>query len=224
MGRKLTIKVPALGESVSGILELPKDAFCLMVLAHGAGAGMQHTFMEKLADSLKASGIGTLRFNFVYMEKGGGRPDYPPKAHAVCRAAVDRAKDYAEKAGIPVVAAGKSFGGRMFSQMAAKGAPDISALVYYGFPLHAPGKDGTERAAHLKDVKAPMLFLQGSRDALAREDLIREVSKGLRHATLQVLEGADHSFKVLKSVGMTHDEVIADLAMRSAGWLRKKLL
>ena len=224
MARSLKIKIAGSEEHVSGLLQLPRDALCIMALAHGAGAGMQHKFMSSLADALEGQGVGTLRFNFHYMERGGGRPDFPKVAHKALHAAIAKALPYSVKAGIPVVAGGKSFGGRMFSQLAAMDTdPGFQALVYFGFPLHAPGKPGVSRADHLRDIKLPMLFLQGTRDTLAQEDLIREVSKGLRRATLQMVDGADHGFHMLKKSGISDEEAIKDLAARSANWLRKKL-
>lgn len=221
MKRNLKIQIPQ-AESVSAILQIPDDAWCLMVFAHGAGAGMNHNFMQQVANKLEKKGIGTLRFNFLYMEKGGGRPDLPHIAHGVLGAAVARAREYADK--IPVVGGGKSFGGRMFSQLMSTDNPtDISAIVFFGFPLHAPGKPGKERAGHLTKVKVPMLFLQGTRDSLANLDLIKEVSKSLRKATLFVLEGGDHSFKVPKKTGLTEGQVLDKLVDETAGWLRKKL-
>jgi len=223
MKRNLKIQLEQ-GESVSGIVQMPEKASCLMVLAHGAGAGMGHRFMQDLADRLEKTGIATLRINFLYMEKGGGRPDLPHVAHKVLRAAVERAHTYADKAGIPVVGAGKSFGGRMFSQLMASDNPaGISALVFYGFPLHAPGKQGKERADHLSKVKIPMLFLQGSRDTLADIDLIGEVTKGLKKATLKIVDQGDHSFHVPRKSGKTDGEVMDYLVTQTASWLGKKL-
>jgi predicted alpha/beta-hydrolase family hydrolase len=220
MKRKIKIKVPEL-DSVSGIIQMPEDAWCLMVLAHGAGAGMEHQFMEETASRLGQSGIGTLRFNFLYMENGGGRPDLPHVAHTVIDAAVSRAHEYTDG---PVVGGGKSFGGRMFSQIMAKAdPPDVDALVFYGFPLHAPGKPGSERAAHLNDVKIPMLFLQGTRDTLAQEDLISGVVKGLKKGTIVKIDGGDHSFRVPKKSGKTASAVMDEMTDSVAGWLRKNL-
>ena len=223
MARRIKIRLPG-DDTVSGLIDLPSSATCLMVLAHGAGAGMEHIFMSQLADALASHHIGSLRFNFRYMERGGGRPDYPNVAHQVIRAAIDRAHHYADPMGIPVVGGGKSFGGRMLSQVAAKDEdPGVSALVFYGFPLHAPGKPGSERAAHLQDVRISMLFLQGTRDTLAQEPLIRQVCKDLRRARLCMFEGADHGFHMLKRSGVTDLEMRDRLALESAKWLSKKL-
>lgn len=224
MSRIIKIPVPDIDEKVSGIVSVPEDAICIMALAHGAGAGMEHAFMTALAEALADQGIGTLRFNFPYKEKGGKRPDSPKIAHATQRAALNRAKEYADKAGVPVVAGGKSFGGRMFSQLAAQDEQfGAQAIVYFGFPLHAPGRPGTDRADHLKDIKVPMLFLQGTRDTLATPDLIKEVSKKLRRGTLKMIEGADHGFHMLKRSGISDEETIDRLASEARKWLDKKL-
>jgi len=223
MKRGIKIKISQ-DESVRGILQMPDDAWCLMVLAHGAGAGMEHPFMQQVADRLENSGVATLRVNFLYMEKGGGRPDLPRVAQRVLRAAVERAHTYADKNGIAVIGAGKSFGGRMFSHlMASSDPPVLSALVFFGFPLHAPGKQGKERADHLYKVKVPMLFLQGTRDTLAQIDLINEVVKGLRKASITIVDHADHSFHVPKKSGQTDAQVLDYVAEQSTQWLRKKL-
>lgn len=225
-GMKRNIKITIdPGQSVSGIVQIPDDAWCLMVLAHGAGANMQHAFMQGIADRLAQAGIGTLRFNFLYMEQGGGRPDLPHVAYSVLRAATARALEYAAEHAIPVVGAGKSFGGRMFSQLMAAGedVPAIRALVFFGYPLHAPGKPGIERAAHLSEVKVPMLFLQGTRDTLAQIDMMRDVTKSLRKATLEVFEDADHGFHVPKRSGKTDDQVLDACIDTVARWLRKRI-
>ncbi|HLF62230.1 MAG TPA: alpha/beta family hydrolase [Saprospiraceae bacterium] len=223
MKRNIRIHLPH-GESVSAIIQLPDEAWCMMVLAHGAGVGMDHSFMQQIANRFEKAGIATLRFNFLYMEKGGGRPDLPHVAYNVLRAAIAKAQDYSSKETLPLVGAGKSFGGRMFSQlMSAEELPGVSALVFFGFPLHAPGKPGKERADHLAHVKVPMLFLQGTRDTLAQPDLIKEVTDGLRKATLAVIKEGDHSFHVPKKSGMSDAQVLDDLVELTSTWLRKKL-
>lgn len=213
--RKLKINISEEIGSVSALLQLPEDATALLVLSHGAGAGMTHAFMEALAEQLALNKVATLRFNFAYMEKGGA-PDRPKKAHPAIKAAVKKALKYAD--GLTLIAGGKSFGGRMTSQVAALGElPEaVKGIVYFGYPLHAPGKPGTERAAHLADITVPQLFLQGTRDTLARFDLIEEVCNGLNTATLVKMEGGDHSFKTLKKSGITHEESIARLAVETA--------
>ncbi|MCB0563022.1 MAG: dienelactone hydrolase family protein [Phaeodactylibacter sp.] len=218
--RKLKINLSKEIGTVSSLLLLPEDAFALLVLSHGAGAGMEHPFMEMLAQQLAAHKVGTLRFNFAYMEKGGRAPDRPPKAHLAIKAAVKKALKFAD--GLTLLAGGKSFGGRMTSQVAAKGELEpVKGIVYYGFPLHAPGKPGIERAAHLSDVNVPQLFLQGTRDTLARFDLMEAVCEKLEQARLVKIEGGDHSFKTLKRSGITHEEAVQRLAEETAGFAAK---
>lgn len=211
-GRPVKVKVPGVDGGVSGVLQRPGDASCLYVFAHGAGAGMRHAFMEELSGLLAAAGVATLRFNFPYMEARKRRPDTPRLLTATVRAAVDKARALAPE--LPLLAGGKSMGGRMTSQAAAaEPLPAVAGLVFVGFPLHAPGRTGTSRADHLRDVNVPLLFLQGTRDALADIELMRQVSAGLpgRRGKLHVVEGGDHSFKVLKRSGRTHDDVMAEL-------------
>jgi predicted alpha/beta-hydrolase family hydrolase len=205
---------------VSALLRGPDDPRALLVLAHGAGAGMRHPFMERMAEELSQRDIATLRYQFPYMEAGKRRPDRPPVARATVRAAV--AEAVAAGGGVPVYAGGKSFGGRMTSQAAAEGPlPGVAGLVFLGFPLHAVGKPGAERAAHLAEVDAPMLFVQGTRDGLADLDLLRPVLDDLGdRATLHVVDGGDHSFKVLKRSGRTEDEVFAEIGDAVAGFIR----
>lgn len=218
--KRLSLPVSEAVGTVSALLLLPEDAFALLVLSHGAGAGMEHAFMEQLAQALAAQKVGTLRFNFAYMEKGGGAPDRPEKAYAVIKAAVQEALKHAK--GLTLLAGGKSFGGRMTSQMAANGAlEEVQGIVYVGFPLHAAGKPDTKRAAHLAAIKQPQLFLQGTRDTLAEIDLIKEVCNNLAQAHLVIIEGADHSFKLLKSAGMTHEQAIQRLAEETADFARR---
>ena len=217
--RKLKITISKEIGSVSALLLKPADSFALLVLSHGAGAPMNHVFMENLAQALAKEGVATLRFNFAYMERGGG-PDRPKKAHPAIKAAVKKAMKYAE--GLTLLAGGKSFGGRMTSQVAALGELEaVHGVVYYGFPLHAPGKEGTERANHLEDIKQPQLFLQGTRDSLANLDLMKNVSKKIRKAKLIIIEGGDHSFKMLKRSGVSEEEVMKKLAVETAKFARK---
>ncbi len=213
--QRLKIQVSEEIGEVSALLLLPEAATALLVLGHGAGANMEHAFMEELAQRLAANGVGSLRYNFPYMEKGGGPPDRPKVAHPTVAAAVRKAASLAN--GRKLLAGGKSFGGRMTSQVAAEGGlGEATGIVYYGFPLHTPGKPGTERANHLSDIKVPQLFLQGTRDTLAEFDLIEEVCKGLKLATLMKMEGGDHSFKTLKSTGISHSDAIEQLAKETA--------
>ena len=200
---------------VSAELMVPEKMKALLVLAHGAGAGMQHTFMVTLSKELAAEGVGTLRYNFPYMENKKGRPDVPAVAEKTVEAAIAQANKLFPK--VAIYAGGKSFGGRMTSQYTSKNNPDfLKGLIFFGFPLHAPGKQGTDRAAHLSDVKKPMLFLQGTRDALADLDLMKQVTSKLKNTTLSIFEGADHSFKAGKNV------LIPELVKVSAEWIGKQ--
>jgi predicted alpha/beta-hydrolase family hydrolase len=203
--------------SVSGLLLLPKDATALYVMAHGAGAGMRHRFMEAMAAEQAGRGIGTLRYQLPYMETGQKRPDSPSILLATVRAAITRAAELAP--GLPLFAGGKSMGGRMTSGAAAESPlPGVKGLVFLGFPLHQPGKPSVTRAEHLAAVPVPMLFIQGTRDSLADLDLVRTVLAGLPRATLHVVDGGDHSFAVPKRSGRTGGEVLADLAGRILEW------
>ena len=205
---------------VSGILLRPTDAWAGYVLAHGAGAGMRHRFMEGIAQALSRRGIATLRYQFPYVESGGKRPDPPAVLEATVRAAVAAAREIMP--GLPLVAGGKSLGGRMTSNAQAKHPlPGVSGLVFLGFPLHPPKQPGERRADHLEAVDLPMLFLQGTRDALAQLDLITGVCHRLgSKATLHVVEGADHSFAVLKRSGRSEAEVMDELTDTLVGWCR----
>jgi hypothetical protein len=183
---------------------------------------MQHPFLETIADRLAARGIATLRYQFPYMEAGGGRPDPPAVAEATVQAAVAKARELVPD--LPLVAGGKSFGGRMTSNRAAHGAlPGVVGIVFLGFPLHAPKKPDVNRAEHLKQVGLPMLFLQGTRDTLADLDLITSLCSELSHATLHVVEGGDHSFAVPKRLGRSGAEVVEELAAAIGEWCRSIL-
>lgn len=196
--KKISIHISDSLGSVSGEVIAGAAAMkALYVFAHGAGAGMNHPFMVKLSSALANGGIGSLRYNFPYMENGKKRPDPPAIAERTVVRAVETAIDLFPD--VPLLAGGKSFGGRMSSQAASKGIhAAVKGLVFTGFPLHAAGKPDIERAAHLASIHLPMLFLQGTRDALARIDLIRQVCAKLPAATLQEFDGADHSFKAGK--------------------------
>lgn len=215
-----SLKVP-LGdsESVSGLLVVPAQPRACLVLAHGAGAGMSHPFMNAIAGELATCAIATLRYQFPYMEKGTKRPDPPRVAHAAVRAAVDAAAS--ELPGLPLFAGGKSFGGRMTSQaQAASALPNVRGLVFVGFPLHPAGQPSSERATHLDAVALPMLFLQGTRDELADLALVRALVDRLgARATLRIVADADHSFHVRKSSGWSDAQVIAELARATADWI-----
>jgi len=214
----LSIDVPDVG-SVSGLLLKPDCATSLFVFGHGAGAGMQHAFMEAAASALAARGIATLRYQFPYMEAGRRAPDRAGRLIQTVRAAVEVAGQLAGD--LPILAGGKSMGGRMTSMAAAERAlPGVRGLMFFGFPLHGVGKPPTtDRGIHLADVGLPMLFLQGTRDRLADLDLLRPVVADLRpRCTLHVVEGADHGFHVLKRSGRTDQEVMDELAGAAASW------
>lgn len=205
---------------VSGLLLRPPDPWAGYVLAHGAGAGMEHPFLEAVARALTTRGIATLRYQFPYTEAGGRRPDPPGVLLATVRAAVARARELMP--GLRLFAGGKSMGGRMTSNAAAERPLEgVSGLVFLGFPLHPPKRPAIDRAEHLARVTLPMLLLQGTRDDLADLELIRQVSAGVGpRATLHVVEGADHSFAVLKRSGRTGAEVLEELADTIAEWAR----
>lgn len=205
--------------NVSALLMRPEAARACYVLAHGAGAGMRHASMEAIAMGLAERGIATLRYQFPFMEKGSKRPDPPALAQATVRAAVAEAAVVC--AGLPLFAGGKSFGGRMTSQAQAKAPLEgVRGLAFFGFPLHPAGKPSAERADHLTQVKMPMLFLQGTRDALAELRLLEPLVKGLgREATLHLVEGADHSFHVLKSSGRNDRDVLVEILDAFAAWV-----
>lgn len=185
------------GESISAEAYTPEKTEAVYIFAHGAGAGMNHAFMKELSRELATLHITTLRFNFLYMEQKKKRPDFPAVAHKAVEAAVNKAVEIFP--GVPLFAGGKSFGGRMTSQyQAARPAASLSGLIFTGFPLHPAGNPSIERADHLKKITLPMLFLQGTRDALAEQSLIQKVTSSLPLATLVEIEGADHSFKAGK--------------------------
>ena len=204
---------------VSALLMRPADADCLLVLGHGAGAGMQHPSMEALAVHLADRRIATFRYQFPYMEQGRGRPDYQPILLKTVRSAVSAASALSD--GLPLFAGGKSMGGRMTSLAASKDPlPAIRGIVFWGFPLHPAQKPGVERAEYLREVGVPLLFLQGTRDKMAPLDLLEPVCQDLLHTTtLHVVEGADHGFHVLKRSGRTEDEVQDELADATRSWM-----
>jgi uncharacterized protein len=210
--------------SVSAILVRPPDAWLLYVLAHGAGAGMRHRFLESVSGALAERGVATLRYQFPYLEAGRKRPDYPSVLQATVRGAVAKAAELEPE--LPIIAGGKSLGGRMTSgAAAATPLVGVRGLVFLGFPLHPPGQPGTSRADHLDRVDVPMLFLQGTRDSFARLDLITDVSEGLQpSATLHVVEGGDHSFSVPKRSGRTPSEVVGELVDTMVEWARSQVL
>lgn len=207
------------GGRVSGLLRCPAAARACSVLAHGAGAGMTHPFMAAVAAGLAARGVATLRYQFPYMERGSKRPDAPGLAQATIRAATAAASQFAP--GLPLIAVGKSYGGRMTSQaQAAAPLPGVRGIAFLGFPLHASGKPSSERGAHLVDVKVPMLFLQGERDRLADLQLLRPLVERLgTRATLKVFPDADHSFHVPARAARNDVEVMAEMLDAMALWI-----
>ncbi|HRP11592.1 MAG TPA: hypothetical protein PLK37_11195 [Terricaulis sp.] len=217
--KELKFKV---GDAETSALWLaPPDAKAAYVFAHGAGAGMAHKSMAAIAEGLAARGIATLRYNFLYMERGSKRPDAPPLAHAAVRAAVAQA--HALAADLPLFAGGRSFGGRMTSQaQALEPLAHVRGLIFFAFPLHPAGKPGDERAAHLRDVRTPMLFLQGDHDALAELDLLQPVVASLgERATLKLLAHADHSFHAPAKSGRKDGDVLTEALDAAAAWIAK---
>jgi uncharacterized protein len=204
---------------VSGLLRAPPRARACYVLAHGAGAGMTHPFLEAVAEGLGERGVATLRYQFPYMEQRGKRPDPPALAQATVRAAVAVAAR--QLPGLPLIAGGKSFGGRMTSQaQAAAALPDVRGLAFLGFPLHPAGRPSDERAKHLFDVRMPLLFLQGTRDALADLALLQPVIERLgAGATLRLFPEADHSFHVPARTGRKDAEVMQEMLDAMAEWI-----
>ncbi len=211
------------GARVSGLWLRPENARAAYVFAHGAGAGMTHKAMASNAAGLAARGVASLRYQFLYMEKGSKRVDPPALAHAVVRAATAEAARLAPD--LPLFAGGRSFGGRMTSQAHAKAPlPGVRGLAFIGFPLHPAGKPSIERAAHLAEVNVPMLLLQGTRDALAELDLLRPVAERLgARATLSLFDDADHSFHVPARTGRTDGEVEAQMLDAFADWISDTL-
>ena len=220
IGDKLRFAVQGKSE-VSALLVRPPAARWLLVLGHGAGAGMAHPFLERLAAELAKEEIATLRYQFPYMEERRRVPDRPEVLAATVAGAVRLAAETTP--GLPLLAGGKSMGGRMTSQ-AASGSllGPVKGLVFFGFPLHPPNRPGTKRAEHLAKVGVPMLFLQGTRDTLADLTLLRPICQRLGpRATLQIIPEADHSFHVLKKSGKTDAEVMTELAQTTASWANK---
>jgi len=209
--RQLRFTATASDGDVSAVSVEPEAATALLVLAHGAGAGMRHRTMEALALELADAGVATLRYQFPYMEQRRRAPGPPRSLLDTVRSAVRAAAELCP--GLPLLAGGKSMGGRMTSMAAAREPlPGVRGIVFFGFPLHPAGRPSTERAAHLARVGVPLLFLQGTRDRLAEMALMREVCRPLRRAELHALEGADHAFHVLKRSGRTDGGVLVEMA------------
>jgi len=208
---------------VSAILVRPEGAECLLLMAHGAGAGMNHSFMTAMADQLAAEGVATFRYQFPYMEQRRRIPDHAKVLTATVSAAVQAGSGAAPD--LPLFAGGKSLGGRMTALAAAQGTLDhVRGLVFFGFPLHPPDKPETKRAERLPHVKLPMLFLQGTRDKLADLNLLRPICAELgARATLHLIETADHSFHVLKSSGKSDAQVLGELARTVGTWTQSLL-
>ena len=218
LNEELEVVVPDPQARVSALLTGPEAPRVVYVLAHGAGAGMRHPFLEAVASGLAQRGIATFRYQFPYMERGAGRPDAPPALAATTRAAAGAAM--VRLPNTPLIAGGKSLGGRMTSVAAAAAPlPGVRGLAFLGFPLHAPGRPASSRAAHLAQVTVPMLFLQGTRDDFADLELLRGALEPLgARATLHLVEGGDHSFNVLKRSGRTKAEVMEELVSTLDLW------
>lgn len=196
-----------------------KGADTIIILAHGAGAGMHHPFMNNLAEKICDLGITAVRFNFPYMEQGRKSPGSPKANIETWKLVVEHISSKYKNSKIYL--SGKSYGGRMASHLMADDKPsDVRGLIYYGFPLHAPGKDSKDRADHLSSIEVPQLFLQGSKDKLANLSLMQEVVVGLKGANMEVFEDADHSFNVPKKSGLDKDEVLNLLATKTAEWIK----
>ena len=226
MTRELSFRVSESIGEVDALLERPREARWLLVLAHGAGAGMRHAFMESVAAELASVGIATLRYQFPYMQRRKGRPDTPAVLIATIRSAIAAAAQ--ELPQLPLLAGGKSLGGRMTSHVfaeadafsgEAEALKRVRGLVFFGFPLHPPGRPDTKRAKHLEQVAKPMLFLQGTRDTFAEMSLLKPLCAKLTpRAALHIVDTADHSFHVLKSSGRADADVIRELAQTVVSW------
>lgn len=218
-GKEIHFVVSETTGVMSGLLLKPEHAVSLLVFAHGAGAGMRHRFIEDLSQKLAGLGVATMRYQFPYMEKRVKRPDSEGVLIATVQAALIAAEKYSD--GLPIFAGGKSMGGRMTSLTLAKAPMDkLHGLIFFGFPLHAPGAPSAERGKHLADVQVPMLFIQGSRDALADLKLLKPLCAQLDgRAELFVVEGGDHSLHMAKRSGRTDDEVLDEVAAKTSSWM-----
>ena len=200
------------------VVDNATDPKAALIIAHGAGAGMDHPFMKELAYEISIRGVTTIRFNFPYMEQGRKSPGSPKSNIETWKLVTEYLQN--EMKGLPIFVSGKSYGGRMASHLLADNEVDgILGIIYFGFPLHAPGKDSKERAAHLVNIKIPQLFLQGSKDKLANPDMMKEVTDVLEKQELHVIQEADHSFNVPKKSGKTNVEIVNFLAIKSTEWI-----
>lgn len=207
-----------LGE-ISYKISNANDSELVLIIAHGAGAGMHHPFMNQLAESIARLGITTIRFNFPYMEKGRKAPGSPKDAIYAWEAMIDEAATKFPNA--KIFMSGKSYGGRMGSHVLVEdNSLSVAGIIYYGFPLHAPGRDSKDRAAHLSGVKTPQLFIQGKKDKLANFEMITEVVNDLPKARIHEIEDGDHSFNVPKRTGISKEEMIKSLAKITVDWIQ----
>ena len=215
------LATPEKGE-VSSLTYLPPNPQALLVLGHGAGAGMRHANLENIANGLAQHQIGTFRYQFPYMERGGGR-DSQKVSLATVVEAVNTAKS--QYPGLPLFAGGHSFGGRMTSLAAGEHLLDgLQGLVFFAFPLHAPGKPGIERAAHLDEIREPMLFLSGTRDTFLQLDLFRPIIEKLNsRATLHLLDTANHGYKILKRTRSSEEGIFEEISRVAGNWMRAQL-
>lgn len=222
-GKEIHFVVSDKAGVVSGLLLKPEHAASLLVFAHGAGAGMRHRFIEDLSQKLALLGVATLRYQFPYMEKRIKRPDAEGVLIVTVQAAVAVAEKHAD--GLPIFAGGKSMGGRMTSLAAAKEPlGKARGVICFGFPLHAPGTPSAERGKHLTDIQLPMLFIQGSRDALADLKLLKPLCAELNgRAELFVVEGGDHSFRMLKRSGRSDNQVLDEVAAKTSSWIAARI-
>jgi predicted alpha/beta-hydrolase family hydrolase len=208
---------------VSALWQCAEGAKACFVMAHGAGAGMRHPFLESIASQLAAHRIASLRYQFPSMDRGSKRPDPPELCHATVRAAVAEAS---RRSSVPLIAGGRSFGGRMTSQTQAESPlPAVRGLAFLAFPLHPAGRPSEDRAQHLFDVRVPMLFLQGTRDELAETRLLEPLALRIgRHATLKLFAGANHSFHVPVRSGRSDASVLSELSTTLAAWVDSLLI
>ena len=202
---------------ISAIRTTPDNPYALIVIAHGAGAGMNYPFMVQIARELHQRNIASIRFNFPFIEQGKKRPDTKNTAVETFRMVIEYVSTFSD---LPIFIGGKSFGGRMASWYEASlSSEKVRGLVYWGFPLHPPGRPSIDRAEHLYSIKKPMLFLQGTRDTLADLDLLKPVVAKIPHAELYISEGADHSFHVLKRSGKSDGETMTEISNEVLDWI-----